>query len=147
MLGVKLHPLPKAATGIEGFDAVSRGGVPRKRTTLLKGGPGAGKTVFALQCLVNAARKRQERGLFVAFEESTRQILANAATFDWGLPALMKGKLFFLDARLSPDIVSSSEREKELRRIRSADSARRSGANGSGNGERKASKKEARHAR
>jgi circadian clock protein KaiC len=105
MLGVKVQPLPKAATGIDGFDLVSRGGVPRKRTTLLKGGPGAGKTVFALQCLVNAARRRREAGLFVAFEESTRQILANAATFDWGLPDLMRRKLYFLDARLAPEVV------------------------------------------
>ena len=103
--GVKLQSLPKAATGIEGFDAVSGGGLPRKRTTLLKGGPGAGKTVFALQCLVNAARKRREAGLFVAFEESTRQILANAATFDWDLPALMRRKLYFMDARLAPEVV------------------------------------------
>jgi circadian clock protein KaiC len=101
--------LPKIATGIEGFDDLSRGGLPLKRTTLLKGGPGSGKTVFALQCLVNAVSERRERGLFVAFEESTRQILANAATFDWGLPAMMKKKLFFLDARLSPEVVHSGE--------------------------------------
>ena len=80
-----------------------------ERTTLLKGGPGSGKTVFALQCLVNAVRKRKERGIFVAFEETTGQILANAGTFDWGLPALMKKKLFFLDARLSPEVVQSGE--------------------------------------
>jgi circadian clock protein KaiC len=101
------YPLPKIATGIAGFDELSHGGLPRHRTTLLKGGPGSGKTVFALQCLVNAVRKGRERGLFVAFEESTRQIAANAATFDWGLPALMKKKLFFLDARLSPEVVHS----------------------------------------
>ena len=104
-----MHALPKIPTGIAGFDELSRGGLPRHRTTLLKGGPGSGKTVFALQCLVNAVRKRQDRGLFVAFEESTRQIVANAATFDWGLPALMKRKLFFLDARLSPEVVHSGE--------------------------------------
>jgi circadian clock protein KaiC len=102
-------PLPKIPTGIAGFDELSRGGLPRQRTTLLKGGAGSGKTVFALQCLVNAARKRRERGLFVAFEESTRQIVANAAGFDWRLPALMKRKLYFLDARLAPEVVHSGE--------------------------------------
>jgi circadian clock protein KaiC len=102
-----LKPLPKIATGIAGFEEVSYGGLPRHRTTLLKGGPGSGKTVFALQCLVNAVRKGRERALFVAFEESTAQIAANAATFNWGLPALMKKKLFFLDARLSPEVVHS----------------------------------------
>jgi circadian clock protein KaiC len=101
--------LPKIATGIVGFDEISQGGLPRQRTTLLKGGPGSGKTVFALQCLVNAARQRNERGLFVAFEETTAQIVANAATFDWGLAALMKKRLFFLDARLSPEVVHSGE--------------------------------------
>jgi KaiC/GvpD/RAD55 family RecA-like ATPase len=43
------QPLPKLATGIEGFDELSRGGLPRHRTSLLIGGPGAGKTVLALQ--------------------------------------------------------------------------------------------------
>src|SRR4051812_14947451 len=96
-------PLPKIATGIAGFDELSRGGLPRHQTTLLMGGPGAGKTVFALQCLVNAAAKRRERGLFVAFEESTRQIVANSGAFEWRLPALMKRKLCFVDARLAPE--------------------------------------------
>ncbi len=101
--------LSKISTGIKGFDELSHGGLPRNRTSLLKGGPGSGKTVFALQSLVNAVRQRQESGIFVAFEESTRQIIANAATFDWGLSALAKNKLFFLDAHLSPEVVQSGE--------------------------------------
>jgi len=99
--------LPKIATGIHGFDELSHGGLPRNRISLLKGGPGSGKTVFALQSLVNAVRERGERGIFVAFEESTRQIIANSASFDWDLPALAKNKLFFMDAQLSPDVVQS----------------------------------------
>src|SRR5687768_17883379 len=93
-----VQSLPKLATGIEGFDELSRGGLPRHRTSLLIGGPGAGKTVFALQCLVNAARRQRAPGIFVAFEESPRQILINAATFDWGLASLAEKELFFLDA-------------------------------------------------
>jgi circadian clock protein KaiC len=104
-----LQPLPKIATGIPGFDELSHGGLPRNRTTLLRGGPGSGKTVFALQSLVNAARRRQEPGIFVAFEESTRQIVANAASFDWRLSALARHQLFFLDAKLSPEVVQSGE--------------------------------------
>src|SRR5882757_3142376 len=99
----------KIATGIQGFDELSHGGLTRNRTTLLMGGPGSGKTVFALQTLVNAARRRDEPGIFVAFEESTRQIIADATGFDWGLPGLAKGKLFFLEAQLSPDVVRSGE--------------------------------------
>ncbi|OGI66028.1 MAG: hypothetical protein A2W18_10460, partial [Candidatus Muproteobacteria bacterium RBG_16_60_9] len=100
--------LPKIATGIPGFDELSHGGLPRNRTSLLRGGPGSGKTVFALQSLVNAVRRRQEPGIFVAFEESPRQIIANAASFNWGLPGL-RNKLFFMDAKLSPEVVQSGE--------------------------------------
>jgi circadian clock protein KaiC len=101
--------LPKIATGIHGFDELSHGGLPRNRLCLLKGGAGSGKTVFALQCLVNAAREREEPGIFVAFEESPQQIIANAASFNWDLPDLVKNKLFFMDANLSPEAVQSGE--------------------------------------
>ncbi len=102
-------PLSKMATGIQGFDELSHGGLTRNRTSLLIGGPGSGKTVFALQTLVNAARRRDEPGIFVAFEETTHQIIANATCFNWGLPALAKNKLFFFEARLSPEVVQSGE--------------------------------------
>jgi circadian clock protein KaiC len=103
------QPLPKLPTGIEGFDALSRGGLPRHRTTLLTGGPGAGKTIFALQCLVNAIRARRGRGIFVAFEETPRQILANAATLDWRLGSLAAKDIFFLDAHMSPTLVKAGD--------------------------------------
>ena len=101
--------MPKLATGIEGFDELSRGGLPRHRTSLLIGGPGAGKTVFALQCLVNAVRRQRAPGIFVAFEESPRQIIANGATFNWGLASLAAKELFFLDAHLSPTLVKAGD--------------------------------------
>jgi circadian clock protein KaiC len=101
--------LPKIATGIRGFDDLSQGGLPRNRISLLKGGPGSGKTLFALQSLVSAARQRGESGIFVAFEERPHQIIANAAGFKWDLPALLKRQIFFMDANLSPDVVQSGE--------------------------------------
>lgn len=103
------QPLAKRATGIEGFDELSGGGLPRNRTTLAMGGPGSGKTVFSLQVLVNAAHQRDESGIFVAFEERSREVMANAATFDWGLPALAENRLYILDAHLSPTVVRSGE--------------------------------------
>lgn len=98
----------KLATGIQGFDELSHGGLPLHRTSLLMGGPGSGKTMFALQTLVNAARRREEPGIFVAFEETARQIVADAAGFNWGLPALARNKVFFLEARLSPEVQSGA---------------------------------------
>jgi circadian clock protein KaiC len=97
--------LSKARTGIEGFDEITHGGLPRGRTTLVGGGPGSGKTIMALQSLVHAARFENEPGIFVAFEESSARIMANAEKFGWDLPALQKKKLFFLDVQPSPDLV------------------------------------------
>lgn len=103
------NALAKTPTGIQGFDEISCGGLPSARTTLVLGGAGSGKTVFALQTLVNGARESSEAGIFVAFEESTRQIIDNASTFGWDLPTLEKKRLFFLDAQLSPDVVQSGD--------------------------------------
>ena len=99
----------KSPTGIAGFDEITGGGLPVGRTSLVLGAPGAGKTVFALECLVNGARNHREPGIFVAFEEASEEIMANASTFGWDLPALERDKLFFLDARLSPLVVKSGE--------------------------------------
>src|ERR1700723_1591756 len=105
------HPvagtLRKAPTGIAGFDEITGGGLPRGRTTLLAGAPGSGKTIFALQFLVHGARCCKEPGIFVAFEENPKRIVANFETFGWKLAGLQKQKLFFLDAHPTPDLIQS----------------------------------------
>jgi circadian clock protein KaiC len=97
----------KAPTGIAGFDEITGGGLPRGRTTLVVGGPGSGKTILALQFLVHGAQDCKEPGVFVAFEETSKRIAANARTFGWNLAALRRNKLFFLDAQPTPDLVQS----------------------------------------
>src|SRR6516165_12327814 len=69
-----LRVCTRCQTGVEGFDAITGGGLPRNRTSLILGGPGGGKTVFALQTLVNGARQFGEPGIFVAFEENSLHI-------------------------------------------------------------------------
>jgi circadian clock protein KaiC len=97
----------KAPTGITGFDEMTKGGLPRGRTTLLVGGPGSGKTIFALRFLVHGAQDREEPGIFVAFEESSQRIVANAKSFGWKFAELQPKKLFFLDAEPTPDLIQS----------------------------------------
>jgi len=97
----------KARTGITGFDDITAGGLPRGRSTLLLGGPGSGKTIFAVQFLVHGAQHEKEPGIFVAFEESPRQIVRNMAGFGWQLEPLLRKKLFFMDAQLKPEIIQS----------------------------------------
>ena len=99
----------KAPTGITGFDQITGGGLPRGRTTLLVGGSGTGKTVLALQFLVHGAQDCKEPGIFVAFEESSKRIVANASSFGWKLAELQQKKLFFMDAQPQPDLVQSGD--------------------------------------
>src|SRR5687768_17812944 len=104
---MKLKPaLPtKAPTGITGFDETTAGGLPHGRTTLLVGGPGSGKTIFAMQFLVHGAQRCKEAGIFVAFEETSARVITNAEGFGWDLPQLVRRKkLFFLDAQPSPEL-------------------------------------------
>lgn len=103
----------KLATGIDGFDRLSGGGVPEGRTTLLVGGPGTGKTVFALNTLANRLRDAGESGIFVTFEEDADTLIANAASFGWTLSSGGAAEggpgIFVLDAKLSPDIAQSGD--------------------------------------
>lgn len=99
----------KYLTGIPGLDDVTHGGLLRGRSTLVLGGPGSGKTVFALQTLAHGARELGEPGIFVSCEEDPAHLIANAASFGWGLPALLRRSLFVLDARPSTDLIRAGE--------------------------------------
>jgi circadian clock protein KaiC len=101
--------LRKAPSGIAGFDEITGGGLPRGRTTLLFGGPGSGKTIFALQYMVNGARIYGEPGIFVAFEENAKRIMANAESFEWKLAQLQRKKLLFVDAQPKFDLVQTGD--------------------------------------
>ena len=105
----KVQPTPtaKAPTGISGLDEITGGGLQRGTGTLVEGGAGSGKTVFALQSLVNGAREFNEPGIFVAFEEGPQNLVANASTFGWDIQTLQDKKLLFVDARPPFDLVQS----------------------------------------
>jgi circadian clock protein KaiC len=99
----------KTPTGIPGFDAITSGGLPRGRATLLVGGPGSGKTLFALQFLVHGAQDCKEPGIFVAFEESSKRLMTNVESFGWRLAQLRRRQLYFVDAQPMPDVVHSGD--------------------------------------
>src|SRR3984957_10047122 len=97
----------KSLTGIAGFDEVTGGGLPRGRTTLLVGGPGSGKTIFSLQFLAHGVQVFNEPGIFVAFEEAPKRIVANFRGFGSNLDELTPHKLYFVDAQPMPDLIQS----------------------------------------
>ena len=89
--------LPKAPTGIDGFDDITRGGLPRGRPTLIVGGPGAGKTLFAMEFLVNGATKFNEPGVFFSFEETENELIQNVASLGFDIKYLEAKKLLSID--------------------------------------------------
>ncbi|WP_216904480.1 circadian clock protein KaiC [Synechococcus sp. CCY 9618] len=84
--------LAKTPTGIRGFEAISGGGLPRGRPTLVTGASGSGKTMFAMEFLVRGARQFDEPGVLLTFEESAEDIAANVRSLGFDVDALVEAK-------------------------------------------------------
>ena len=89
--------LPKAATGIQGLDEITFGGLPKGRTTLVCGSAGCGKTMLAMEFLVRGARDYREPGVFMSFEESPDDLAQNVASMGFDLKALVARKSLVID--------------------------------------------------
>jgi circadian clock protein KaiC len=93
----KVKTLPKSPTGIPGMDEITGGGLPKGRPTLVAGGAGCGKTLFAMECLVNGAMEYDEPGVFVAFEENAAELAQNVASLGFDLKDLIRKKKLIID--------------------------------------------------
>ena len=80
-------PRPRAQTGVPGFDQIACGGLIPGRLYLLDGDPGAGKTTFALQFLLEGMRSG-ERCLYVTLSETREELAAGADSHGWMLDGL-----------------------------------------------------------
>ncbi len=85
---VELQCLEKAPSGIKGLDEITYGGLPRGRTALICGGPGSGKTLFAMEFLVRGAIQFNEPGVFLSFEEKPEELIQNVASLGFDLKRL-----------------------------------------------------------
>lgn len=102
--------LAKLPTGIQGFDQIANGGLPKGRSTLVSGTAGSGKTILALQFLLAGVRGYDEAGVFVTFEEAPSDLMNNVKSFGWDLEALVAAKrIAVVDATPVPgeDIVTA----------------------------------------
>ncbi|MBL7184618.1 MAG: circadian clock protein KaiC, partial [Anaerolineae bacterium] len=88
---------PRSPTGIQGFDEITGGGLPRGRPTLVCGSAGCGKTLLAMQFLVNGARQYDEPGVFMSFEETDQELIQNVTTLGWDLPQLIEQRKLLID--------------------------------------------------
>ena len=95
----KISPreLPKSPTGIRGLDEITYGGLPKGRPSLVCGSAGCGKTLLGLEFLINGARNYDEPGVFMAFEETPEELIANVSSLGFELDRLVEKNMIALD--------------------------------------------------
>src|ERR1043165_2565126 len=104
-----IRPVRKAATGIQGLDEITGGGLPRGRPTLVCGGPGCGKTILAMEFLMNGARMYDEPGVFMSFEETVPDLTANCVSLGFDPRPLSAGKKLWLEyVRVEPSEIKET---------------------------------------
>ena len=93
----ELPALPKAPTGIRGLDEVTEGGLPKGRPTLVCGPAGSGKTLLAMEFLVRGITDFGEPGVFMAFEETREDLVANVTSLGFDLEAFENDGMLVVD--------------------------------------------------
>jgi circadian clock protein KaiC len=88
--------LEHCATGIDGLDQITAGGLPKGRTTLVAGGPGCGKTLLATEFLVRGI-EQGEPGVLITFEETDEELTTNVVSLGWDLARLRREKKLVVD--------------------------------------------------
>ncbi|NPE26918.1 hypothetical protein HNV12_02860 [Methanococcoides sp. SA1] len=96
----KSKPLGKqtkrVSSGILNLDKIACGGFGKNSTNLVVGGSGSGKSILAIQFLMEGVEKG-ESALYVSFEEEKEEFYTNMLGFGWDLEKFEKaGKFFFL---------------------------------------------------
>src|SRR5262245_34601724 len=93
---------PRAATGIEGLDAILGGGFPFHRMYLIEGDPGAGKTTLSLQFLLAGARLG-EPGVYATLSETEEELRDVARSHGWSLDGITLCELQTAEESLKAD--------------------------------------------
>jgi KaiC/GvpD/RAD55 family RecA-like ATPase len=84
----------RTSTGILGLDEVIEGGLKRNSITLVGGCAGAGKSIFAMNYIVNGILKFNEPGVYITFEEGKEQVYQDMLRFGWDLAELERQNKF-----------------------------------------------------
>lgn len=103
-----LEPQEKIPTGIEGFELITMGGLPKGRPTLVSGSSGSGKTIFSMEVAYRSVVEFGRRVAFFTMEEQATDIIRNVKRMGWDIDPLIRDeKLVIID--LSPEPVISQE--------------------------------------
>jgi circadian clock protein KaiC len=121
--------LPKSPTGIAGFDRITDGGLPTGRPTLVRGPPGAGKSLFALQFLVHGATRCAEPGVFLGFEGNRVDLAADVRSVGIDIDGLERDGLLMVDSQaMDQEEVDTGEFDLEALMVRVAAAVEKIGA-------------------
>ncbi|MDD1774225.1 MAG: AAA family ATPase, partial [Methanobacterium sp.] len=88
--------LEKCSSGIDGLDQITEGGLPKGRPTLICGAAGSGKTMFAMQFLVEGALNN-EPGVFISFEENEEDLIKNFTSLGVDISKLEEQKKLIIE--------------------------------------------------
>ena len=88
---------PKTLTGVEGLDEITEGGFPQGRPTLICGGAGCGKTLLSMQFLIKGITEYNEPGVFMSFEEPSKDLSLNVKSMGFDLEKLKADKKLVVD--------------------------------------------------
>jgi circadian clock protein KaiC len=88
---------PKTPTGIDGLDEITEGGFPKGRPTLICGGAGCGKTLLSMQFLIKGITEFDENGIFMSFEEPSKDLSLNVKSLGFDLEKLKSEKKLVVD--------------------------------------------------
>ncbi len=89
--------LEKTPTGISGLDEITLGGLPKGRPILVCGNAGCGKTLLSMEYIVRGIMEFNEPGVFLAFEESEKELATNVASLGFDLDDLVARNKLALD--------------------------------------------------
>lgn len=92
-------------TGIINLDPLIQGGLKETSITLVAGDAGSGKTIFAMQFLLEGLKAR-ECCLYITFEEKRDKLYDDLSVFNWDFKKYEKEKKFFY-LEYSPEQVKS----------------------------------------
>jgi len=97
MLKLKKDSLRKTPTGIGGLDEITHGGFPKGRPVLICGSAGCGKTLFAAQFLIKGITEYNEPGVFMSFEESSKDLEKNFTSLGFDFKKLQQENKLRID--------------------------------------------------
>jgi len=88
----------RMSIGIKKLDPLIGGGIKRNSIILVAGGTGTGKSIFAMQFLVDGIKNYNEPGIYITFEERKNKVYEAMLEFGWDLEKYEKeGKFVFLE--------------------------------------------------